>query len=134
MHLHTPDNTPTHRARATWARSIARLLDDLERPRIPLRSMRPLYRRDVAGACAHSLIEVRWVLLDDTAVVRPEAMRRLRSFLTDGTSSPLFGSDPEQARRVAHELAVAFVVPAGAHPAKAATAEAARVPAAASRA
>ena len=52
------------------------------------------------------------MLLDGTATVRPEAMRRLRVFLTDGARSPLYRDDPARAHRAAHELAVAFVVPA----------------------
>ncbi len=110
------DTTP--RARATWAKSIDRLLDDLDRPPPRWQSARRLYRRDVAAACVHSLTEIRWVLIDDTAVVRPEAMRRLRTFLTDGACSPFYRDDPEPARRTAHELAIAFVVPAHAHPVK----------------
>jgi hypothetical protein len=114
MHLFVRHDT-TLRARATWARSIDRLLDEVQQPQPLLRSMRRLYRRDVAAACAGSLTEIRWVLADDTATVRPEAMRRLREFLTDGVRSPLYRADVEQARRTAHELAVAFVVPAHDH-------------------
>jgi hypothetical protein len=110
------DTTP--RARAMWARSIDRLLHELERPQPHLRSARRVYRRDVAAACAHSLTEIRWVLIDDTAVVQPETMRRLRTFLTDGARSPFYRDDAERARRAAHELAIAFVVPAHAQPAK----------------
>jgi hypothetical protein len=101
-----------------WAKSIDRLLEELARPQPPLRSARGLYRLDVAAACAHSLTEIRWVLIDDTAVVQPETMRRLRAFLTDGARSPFYRDDAERARRAARELAVAFVVPAHAHPAK----------------
>jgi hypothetical protein len=110
MHLFTRDET-TRRARARFARSIELLLAELERPEPRLRSMRRLYRRDVAAACAHSLTEIRWVLVDQTAPVRPEDMRALRSFLIDGARSPLYRDDAERARRVSHELAVAFSVP-----------------------
>jgi hypothetical protein len=112
MKLFAPRDDTTPTARAMWGKSIARLLDEIDRPQSLMRSTRRLYRRDVAAACTHSLIEIRWVLIDDTATVRPEAMRRLREFLTDGASSPLYRDDPEQARRVARELAAAFVVPA----------------------
>jgi hypothetical protein len=101
-----------------WAKSIGRLLDELARPQPPLRSARGLYRLDVAAACAHSLTEIRWVLIDETAAVQPEAMRRLRAFLTDGARSPFYREDAERARRAARELAVAFVVPAHAQPIK----------------
>lgn len=104
-------NDTTPRARASWSKSIGRQLGEIDRPQPLLRSMRPLYRRDVAIACAPALTEIRWVLDDSSAPVRPEAMRRLRDFLTDGARSPLYRNDPEVARRVAHEIASAFVVP-----------------------
>jgi hypothetical protein len=95
-----------------WARSIARLLDESGHPQSLMRSAGRLYRHDVAAACRHSMHEIQRVLLDDAATVRPEAMVRLRAFLTDGARSPLYGDRPEHARRAARELAVAFVVPA----------------------
>ena len=120
MKLFARDDT-TPRARAMWARSIARLLQDIHRPQSPLRGRR-LYRRDVAAACVRSLTEIRWVLVDDTATVTPETMRRLRAFLTDGAGSPLYRDDPARTRQRARELAIAFVVPAHA-PAHAVQAE-----------
>lgn len=111
--FHHNDMTP--RARATWARSIEHLIGDLDRRQPLLRSMRPVYRRNVAVTAVPALTEIRWVLVDDQASVTPEAMSRLREFLTDGSRSPLYGYDPEAARRAAHELASAFVVPAAGH-------------------
>jgi hypothetical protein len=111
MNLFCRDDT-TPRARATWARAIDRLLDELGRTPSPLRNLRRLYRHDVALASAPALLEIEEVLRDPTAAVRPEAMRRLRAFLTDGGRSRLYRDDPEAARRAARELAVAFVVPA----------------------
>lgn len=122
MKMFERDDT-TARARAMWARSIEGLLRELERQQPLMRSARRLYRRDVAAASAHSLTEIRWVLIDHTAIVRPEAMRRLREFLTDGARSPLYRDDAEHARQVAHELAVAFVVPAGTRATKATPAD-----------
>jgi hypothetical protein len=104
-------NDTSARARATWSKSIGHLLNEIDRPQPVLRSMRPLYRRDVAIACAPALTEIRWVLEDSSAPIRPEAVRRLREFLTDGAGSPLYGNDAHVARRVAHEIATAFVVP-----------------------
>jgi hypothetical protein len=112
MRFFTRDDT-TARARAMWARSIARLVQELEHPESLLRAATRLYRRDVAAACAASLDQVRWVLVDDAAVVRPEAMRRLRAFMTDGARSPLYRDEPEHARRTARELALAFAYFAG---------------------
>jgi hypothetical protein len=117
MNMFTRNDT-TPRARETWAKSIARLLAELERPEPLLRGFRRLYRRDVAAACASSLNEIRWVLVDEAVAVRPEAMARLRAFLTDGAGSPLYRDDAERARRAAREIAAAFVVPAGMHAAK----------------
>jgi hypothetical protein len=112
MRLFARDDT-TRRARAMWATSIARLVEELERPESLLRAATRLYRRDVAAACAPSLIAIRRVLVDDSAVVRPEAMRRLRAFMTDGALSPLYRDEPEHARRTAREIAVAFAFFAG---------------------
>jgi hypothetical protein len=105
-------NDMTPRARARWARSIDGLLAESERRPAPLRSMRSIFRRDVVRPCAPSLLEIRGVLVDPSAEVRPEAMRRLRDFITDGTRSPLVRGELEPARRVAHELALMFVTDA----------------------
>jgi hypothetical protein len=107
FHFNHNDTTP--RARARWARSIDGLLAESERRPSPLRS---IFRRDVVRACAPSLLEVRGVLVDPAAEVRPEAMRRLRDFITDGTRSPLIRGELEPARRVAHEPALTFVTDA----------------------
>jgi hypothetical protein len=111
MKLFDRDETTPH-ARARWARSISRLAHELARPHPPLRDPNRVYRLDVAAASLPSLIEIEHVLTDETAAVRPEAMHRLREYLTDGGSSPLYRDDPEAARRAAHELEVAFTVPA----------------------
>jgi hypothetical protein len=105
-------NGTNARGRASWSRSIERLLSEIDGRSAVLRSMRPIYRRDVARACAPALTEIRWVLDDRSAPLRPEAIRRLRDFLSYGTGSPLFGDDPRVARRGAREIAAAFVVPA----------------------
>jgi hypothetical protein len=55
------------------------------------------------------------VLVDASATVRPEAMRRLRELLTDGVRAPLYGDGSELARGTARALAIAFVLQAGAH-------------------
>ncbi len=111
MKLFTRDDT-TPRARNTWARSIERLIADIDRPEPLYRHYRPLYRKDVARACVPALTEIRWVLIEQATPVRPEAMARLREFMTDGGTSPLYRGDAEAARRAAHELASAFVVQA----------------------
>ncbi len=103
-------NDTTPRARAGWARSIDSLVADAERRQPTLRSMRSLFRPAVVRACAPSLLEIRTVLVDPSAQVRPEAMRRLRDLVTDGSRSPLIRGELEAARRVAEELAIAFTL------------------------
>jgi hypothetical protein len=112
-------NDTTPRARASWARSIDSLLADADRRQPLLRSMRSIFRPAVVRACAPSLLEIRSILVDPSAEVRPEAMRRLRDFITDGSRSPLIRGELEAARRVAEELAIAFTLNAhsGAAPA-----------------
>lgn len=105
-------NDLTPRARAGWARSIDTLLADADRRRPLLRSMRSIFRPDVVRACAPSLLEIRGVLADPSAEVRPVAMRRLRGLITDGATSPLVRGELEAARRVARELAITFVIDA----------------------
>jgi hypothetical protein len=112
----------TPRARVRWAKSIAKLADELRKPPSPIRGVRRLYRPEVAAACTPELIEIESVLRDPTARVRPEAMRRLRDFLTDA-GSPLYRDAPDAAHRTAREIAAAFVVPAHAHVAPWAAAE-----------
>jgi hypothetical protein len=94
--------------RATWAETIGTLLDEIERPQPLIRSIRLLYRRDVAQACAASLSTIRAVLVDRSVDVEPAPMRRLRAFLADAARSPLYGYDLEQARQAARELELAF--------------------------
>ena len=103
------------RERTRWGRSIERLLGDAERRQGLIRAARPLVEARVVAACAPALAEIRDVLVDPDATVTPQAMHRLRTFLTDGASSPLYGEDPEAARQTSRHLAVAFVVPAVMH-------------------
>ena len=105
-------NDTTPRARASWARSIDGLLAESERRQPLLRGMRSIFRPPVVRACAPSLLEIRGVLANPSAEVRPEAMRRLRDFITDGTRSPLVRGELEAAQRVAQELAITFAIDA----------------------
>jgi hypothetical protein len=99
--------------RATWTDTIDTLLEELEHPQPLIRSIRLLYRRDVAQACAPSLAKIRAVLADRSLGVEPGPMRRLRAFLADAARSPLYGYDLEQARREASELELAFCLEPG---------------------
>ena len=114
MKRFTRDDT-TPRARTRWARSIEHLIADADRRERYHPYARPIYRKDVVRACAPALTEIRWVLVEQETTVRPEAMARLRQFLTDGAASPLHRDDALAARRAAHEIASAFVVPAAVH-------------------
>jgi hypothetical protein len=94
--------------RSTWAEAIGTLLEEIEQPQPLIRSIRLLYRPDIALACAGSLAKIRAVLVDCSVAVAPGPMRRLRAFLADAARSPLYGYDLEQARQSAHELELAF--------------------------
>jgi hypothetical protein len=99
--------------RATWAETIDTLLEEIGQPQPLIRSIRLLYRRDVALACAGSLTKICGVLVDRSVDVGPGPMRRLRAFLADAARSPLYGYDLEQARQAAHALELAFSLRTG---------------------
>jgi hypothetical protein len=58
-------------------------------------------------ACAEPLVEIAAVLRDPDRVVGDALGRRLATFLRDGSTSPLFGSDARRAGVAASELAAA---------------------------
>ena len=96
------DTTPE--MRASWASSIAMLLEEIEQPQPLVRSLRCGYRKDVARACAPALIAIHDLLDDTSARVTADAMWLLREFLCDRAHSPLYGYDLEHARLHASEL------------------------------
>ena len=92
--------------RKVWARSIEGAIKDASRF-VPLRNR--VARPVVVLAAAPALSAVGEVLRDETAAVSRESLDAVRSFMTDGIESPLFGRDPLAARRGADALRRRFV-------------------------
>jgi hypothetical protein len=90
--------------RLMWVASIDRTLEAACTPA----AGRSMLRADVVWSCVPALHRIKEVLADPARTVAPQAIRRLRAFLTDGASSPLFRDDPEAARQAVEALAVAF--------------------------
>ncbi len=88
--------------RKVWARSIDSAIKDASRPSTPVR-MR-LTQPSVVAAAAPALTAVAAALRDEDDVVSRDALDAVRSFMTDGIDSPLYGRDPLAARRAADEL------------------------------
>jgi hypothetical protein len=92
--------------RLMWVASIDRTL---EAACAEQGSHRSLIRADVVWSCVPALHTIKEVLADPARHVAPNAIKKLRAFLTDGASSPLFRNDPDAARIVVEELAEVFV-------------------------
>ena len=88
--------------RRVWARSAERATRDASGPSTMLR--RRLTRPAVVVSAAPALSEVAAVLRNEDVAVSREALDAVRTFLTDGTDSPLYGRDPLAARRAADTL------------------------------
>jgi hypothetical protein len=76
-------------------------------PRIVLRLPTRLCR-GVIWACRPALLAIKGVLGDARQPISAVARRHLRTFLTDPSASPLFGTDPTTARRAAEQLQRSF--------------------------
>jgi hypothetical protein len=92
----------TMRERSVWARSIDGVIKDASRPSTPIRYR--LTRPAVVAGAELSLAAVAATLRDEHVTVSREALDAVRSFITDGAGSPLYGSDPLAARRAADAL------------------------------
>jgi hypothetical protein len=90
-----------------WVASIDRTLESAC-TRAERQGPRPLMRPDVVWSCVPALHLIKQVLADPARDVAPTAIRRLRSLLTDGATSPLFRDDPDAAREAVEQLATAF--------------------------
>jgi hypothetical protein len=88
--------------REVWARSVDGAIKDASRPSTMVRSR--LTRPDVVIAAAPSLAAVAAALRDEEVTVSRAAIDAVRSFITDGIDSPLYGRDPLAARRGADAL------------------------------
>jgi hypothetical protein len=105
------DRLPGMRRRRAWARSVHGLLEAVSRCQRrpnPYWDFPPLVRREVVWACRPALLAVAGVLGDGRQPVSAVALRQLRGFLTDPSTSPLFGDDPATARLAAQRLQRSF--------------------------
>jgi hypothetical protein len=92
----------TFSERTVWARSIDGAIKGASQPSTLVR-MR-LTQPSVVLAAAPALAAIAAVLRNEDDVVSREALDAVRSFMTDGIDSPLYGRDPLAARRAAEEL------------------------------
>jgi hypothetical protein len=88
--------------RTVWAESIDRAIKDASRPSTLVR-MR-ITHPAVVIAAAPALSAVAAVLRDEDVVVSRDALDAVRTFMTDGIDSPLYGRDPLTAHRAADAL------------------------------
>ena len=106
---------PSMRRRRTWAQAVHRLLDAANRcytsrwqlPH-PYWDFPPRTRREVIWACQPALLAIAGALSDEQQPISAVALRQLKRFLCDPSVSPLFGDDPEAARRAAQQLQYSF--------------------------
>jgi hypothetical protein len=95
--------------RAACARSIETALEEGSRPSTMVR--RRLTYPAVVMSAAPALSAVASVLRSGEVAISREALDAVRTFMTDGVDSPLYGRDPLAARRAADALH-SFVVSA----------------------
>jgi hypothetical protein len=101
----------TSRARERTARTIKSLRRESATTYVA-RGMRPLVRRSVASSVMPTLDRLENAMRDDDRTISPDALHQVDRFLTEGATSPLFGDDPQAARRVAESLLVEIDQPA----------------------
>lgn len=110
---------PVGRPRGMWrrrsnVRSVERLLDAASRILPASQFPHPdweaplLLRAEVVWACRPALLAIKDVLGDPRQPISAVALRHLKTFLTDPSASPLFGTDPTAARRAAEQLQRGF--------------------------
>ncbi len=106
---------PGMRRRRAWALSVQQTLDAVSHCQPPwwqlphpYRDFPPLLRREVVWACRPALLAVVGALGDERQPISAAALRQLKRFLTDPSTSPLFGDDPATARLVAQQLQRSF--------------------------
>ena len=88
--------------RRVWARSAEGVIRDASRPSTMLR--RHVTHPAVVSSAAPALSEVAALLRNENVAVSREALDAVRTFLTNGVDSPLYGRDPLAARRAADAL------------------------------
>ena len=93
--------------RTSWARSIDGAINSAASSSLPLRNR--VARPVVVLAAAPALVAVAAALRNEDVTVSREALDAVRTFMTDGIDSPLYGRDPLAARRAADALRRALV-------------------------
>jgi hypothetical protein len=93
--------------RASVAQGLRRLIDASERHQIPV-GVRSIMHPSVAAACVPAFRRIDAALRDATRPVPDVLHGALRSFLTDGASSPLYRRDALVACLAAEALADRF--------------------------
>jgi hypothetical protein len=88
--------------RLIWAHAIDGAIRDAASGSIPFRGR--VARPTVVLAAASALVAVAAALRDEDVIVSRDQLAAVRTFMTDGTASPLFGADPLAARRSADLL------------------------------
>jgi hypothetical protein len=88
--------------RRAWARSAEGAIRDASRPSTMVR--RRVTQPAVVLSAAPALSEIAAVLRNEDVAVSREALDGVRTFLTNGIDSPLYGSDPLAARRAGDAL------------------------------
>jgi hypothetical protein len=98
------------RRRHAWAQSVQQLLDSASRSASASQFPHPqweaplLLRTNVVEACRPELLTIKNALTDEGQAVSAAALHQLKTFLTDPSGSPLFGTDPIIVRRAARHL------------------------------
>ena len=100
--LRTEATKVTTGERRVWAGSIEGAIKDASRPSTFVH--RRLTHPAVVVAAAPALAAVAATLRAEDVVVSREALDAVRTFMTDGVDSPLYGRDPLAAHRAADEL------------------------------
>ena len=100
------------RTRSRWTSgdlgALDRRRDQGRRERLDLPFRARVARPTVVLAAASTLVAIAAVLRDEDVAVGREELDGVRSFMTDGAESPLFGGDPLAARRSADALRARF--------------------------
>jgi hypothetical protein len=88
--------------RTLWAHTIEGAIKDAAGAAFPARNR--IARPVVVLSAASALSAVAAALRDEDVGITPETLAAVRSFMTDGIDSPLYGGDPLAARRDAEAL------------------------------
>jgi hypothetical protein len=111
-------DTVSMSTRIKWAKAAEQTVKHGSRSRYP-RYARPLTRHEVIESASPALMTIASALRDERQIVSPSALDALKTFLTMGAVSPLYGNDALAARREAERIRASIL----GQPARAAVAE-----------